>query len=55
MTVSLPRLLLCSLIALYASLSAIAQTGPLVGTVKLTEAHFLYRPGAVEKTCVSAC
>lgn len=49
MTVSLPRLLLCSLIALYASLSAIAQTGPLVGTVKLTEAHFLYRPGAVEK------
>jgi hypothetical protein len=26
-----------------------AQTGPMVGTVKTTEAHFLYRPGAVEK------
>ena len=26
-----------------------AQTGPLVGTVKTEEAHFLYRPGEIEK------
>lgn len=30
--------------------SAVAQTGPLVGTVKTTEAWFLYRPGDVEKS-----
>ena len=29
---------------------ALAQTGPLVGTVQPDEARFLYRPGAVEKT-----
>jgi hypothetical protein len=29
--------------------TAMAQTGPMVGTVKTTEAYFLYRPGAVEK------
>lgn len=28
---------------------ATAQTGPMVGTVKTTEAYFLYRPGEVEK------
>jgi alkaline phosphatase D len=32
-----------------AALPASARTGPMVGTVKATEAHFLYRPGAVEK------
>lgn len=32
-----------------ATLPASARTGPMVGTVKATEAHFLYRPGAVEK------
>ncbi len=32
-----------------AVLPAAAQTGPMVGTVKTTEAWFLYRPGAVEK------
>jgi alkaline phosphatase D len=26
-----------------------AQTGPLIGTIKPTEAHFLYRPGSFEK------
>lgn len=31
------------------ALPALAQTGPMVGTVKTTEAWFLYRPGAVEK------
>lgn len=36
-------------IALLTHLSAHAQTGPLVGTVKPTEARFLYRPGAAEK------
>ncbi len=49
MIVLAPRLLLCSLIALCASIAAMAQTGPLVGTVTGTEAHFLYRPGAEEK------
>lgn len=36
---------------LFAALAAPAsgQTGPLVGTVKPNEAHFLYRPGPVEK------
>ena len=28
----------------------LAQTGPLVGTVKTEDAHFLYRPGAAEKS-----
>lgn len=31
------------------ALTAVAQTGPMVGTVKTTEAYFLYRPGEVEK------
>lgn len=31
------------------AISASAQTGPMVGTVKTNEAYFLYRPGAVEK------
>ena len=31
-------------------LPATSQTGPMVGTVKTTEAWFLYRPGAVEKS-----
>lgn len=30
--------------------TANAQTGPLVGTVKPTEAYFLYRPGETQKT-----
>lgn len=41
------RLSILLLAALALPLSA--QTGPMVGTVKTTEAHFLYRPGAVEK------
>jgi hypothetical protein len=28
----------------------LAQTGPLVGTLKTEDAHFLYRPGATEKS-----
>lgn len=32
-----------------AALPLSAQTGPMVGTVKTTEARFLYRPGPVEK------
>jgi hypothetical protein len=40
-----PSFLLLAALALPLS----AQTGPMVGTVKTTEAHFLYRPGAVEK------
>lgn len=36
-------------LALAMSLHAPAQTGPMVGTVKTTEAWFLYRPGDVEK------
>jgi len=31
-------------------LTATAQTGPMVGTVKTTEAWFLYRPGEMEKS-----
>jgi hypothetical protein len=42
----LPALLLAALPLFHAS----AQTGPMVGTVRTTEARFLYRPGAVEKT-----
>ncbi|RYD64312.1 MAG: hypothetical protein EOP83_10075, partial [Verrucomicrobiaceae bacterium] len=38
-----------SLLLSAAALPAFAQTGPMVGTVKTTEAYFLYRPGAVEK------
>jgi hypothetical protein len=40
-----------SVVLLFAAwtLDLSAQTGPMVGTVKTTEAHFLYRPGAVEK------
>ena len=38
-----------SLLLAATTLPALAQTGPMVGTVKTTEAHFLYRPGAVEK------
>jgi alkaline phosphatase D len=44
----LPNPRTCLLLAAL-SLPAIAQTGPMVGTVKTTEAYFLYRPGAVEK------
>jgi alkaline phosphatase D len=38
-----------SLLLAAATLPVIAQTGPMVGTVKTTEAYFLYRPGEVEK------
>jgi len=37
--------LLCAV----ATSTGFAQTGPMVGTVKPTEAYFLYRPGEVEK------
>ncbi len=40
---------LLALILATTCLPAWSQTGPMVGTVKTTEARFLYRPGAVEK------
>ena len=50
MRLSNKRALLCAT-ALAAGMifQAAAQTGPMVGTVKTTQAWFLYRPGAVEK------
>jgi alkaline phosphatase D len=45
------RTLLCAAaLATCMALPSTAQTGPMVGTVKTTEAWFLYRPGAVEKS-----
>ena len=38
-----------SLLLAATALPVFAQTGPMVGTVKTTEAYFLYRPGDVEK------
>lgn len=43
-------LFLASLLAASPCLPVAAQTGPMVGTVKTTEAWFLYRPGEVEKS-----
>lgn len=37
------------ILAAASCVNAWCQTGPMVGTVKTTEAWFLYRPGAVEK------
>ncbi|QJE95256.1 LamG-like jellyroll fold domain-containing protein [Luteolibacter luteus] len=46
---STTRAILCAT-ALLGTTSLCAQTGPMIGTVKTTEAWLLYRPGAVEKS-----
>lgn len=49
---ALLRFLCLVVLASNSSLSGLAQTGLMVGTVKPTEAHFLYRPAYFEKHCV---
>lgn len=49
MFLSSARLLSYAILVLGSCLSVPAQTGPMVGTVKPTDAHFLYRPAEIEK------